>query len=217
MSTHEPSYYIGDPGPIAAGAPYTFFLPSSEELAAIQAGDLVKLLFQYEQQIEKWGAERMWVTVEGHDGELLWGSLSNEPDEPTSPLKHGDRIEFERRQILAIVWDDPTTAPEPPDYREYWERCLVDDCVLEGAEPVEYLYREEPELAEEGDEYPDSGWRIRGRQSETTDKEMEDRKIQYVAIGAVLNRDDSWLPLIDAPIGSAFMRDFENGDYVSCS
>jgi hypothetical protein len=42
---------------------------------------------------------------------------------------------------------------------------------------------------------------------------MGERGAAYVALGAVLNRDDSWLELIDAPIGSAFMRDFETGAY----
>ena len=29
----------------------------------------------------------------------------------------------------------------------------------------------------------------------------------------MLNRDDSWLELIDAPVGSAYMRDFDAGRY----
>lgn len=213
MSDERPHYFIADPRPIAAGAPYTFFLPSAAEIAAIGVGDLVKLMFEYEHQTEKWGGERMWVKVGGYEGERLWGSLANEPDEPTSFLRHGEKIEFQRHHALAIVWENPEAAPKQENYREYWDRCLVDDCVLDGSEPVEYFYREEPEMAQDGDNYPDSGWRIRGRQGDATDEEMENRKLSYVALGAVLNRDDSWLSHIDAPIGSAFMRNFETGNY----
>jgi hypothetical protein len=214
MDIEPPRYLIVDPAPLAARAPYTFFLPSAAEVAAIAEKDLVKLLFEYDHEIEKWGAERMWVKVTDVDGHRLAGTLANDPDEPTSPLEHGERIEFTRDQVLSIVWEHPDAAPQPEDYREYWDRCLVDDCVLDGTEPVEYIYREEPGMAQEGDKYPDSGWRIRGRQGDATDEDMEERKFSYVAIGAVLNHDDSWLPLIDVPVGAAFMRDFESGEYV---
>lgn len=39
-------YTLDDPRPIAEGAPYTFYLPSTEEIAAVGPGDLVKLLFE---------------------------------------------------------------------------------------------------------------------------------------------------------------------------
>jgi hypothetical protein len=84
---------------------------------------------------------------------------------------------------------------------------LVDDCVLYEGVPVEYLYREMPDMQQDGDKYADSGWRIRGRQGAATDAEMDERKLSYVALGAVLNRDDSWIGWIDAPIGTALMRD----------
>jgi hypothetical protein len=90
---------------------------------------------------------------------------------------------------------------------------MVDACILDDGVPVEYLYREEPDLAGPDDKHPDSGWRIRGRQGELTDDEMDDREAAYVAVGAVLNRDDSWLHLVDAPTGSAFRRDSASGIY----
>ena len=210
----EAGYDILDPRPIAAEAPYTFFLPSPSEIAAVGKGDLVKLLFDYAHQTEKWASERMWVIVGSCDGDDLRGVLDNNPDEPTSPLKAGDQLAFKRHDILAIEWDNPNAAPSAADYREYWDRCLVDQCVLDGQEPVEYIYREEPDMASNDDKHADSGWRIRGRADSATDAEFDERKVAYVALGAVLNRDDSWIGWIDAPNGTALIRDFETDTYV---
>lgn len=207
-------YEIMDPRPVAEEAPYTYFLPSSEEIAAVGEGDLVKLVFDYLVEIEEWATERMWVTVTEVAGNSLAGTLDNEPYEPHSPLKVGGNVTFSRHEIIDVLWKEPGRAPCRPERREYWERCLVDACVLDGEEPVEYLYREEPDMGDDGDTYPDSGWRIRGRQGQTSDAEMEARKAVYVALGAVLNRDDSWLHLIDADVGKSYMRDFEAGEYL---
>ncbi len=214
--TVDPSFYLPDPRAVAANAPYTFFLPSDAEIAAVGKDDLVKLTFDYPHQTEKWSGERMWVIVEESDivsGSLL-GKLDNIPDEPYSSLKLGQLIHFERFHILAIQWAHPEAAPQPSEYPEYWDRCLVDQCVLDGEEPVEFIYREEPDMAQEGDTYPDSGWRVRGRMGEATDEELDARKLQYVALGAVLNRDDSWVNHIHDPIGTALMRDFTTDTFI---
>jgi hypothetical protein len=207
-------YNICDPRPIAVEAPYTFFLPSPLEIAAVSTGDTVKLIFNYPHQTEKWEGERMWVIVDQANGETLRGFLDNDPDEPTSPLKAGDEIVFWRHQIIDVHWKDPASSPPPAEYRQYWDRCLVDQCVLDGQEPVEYLYREEPDIAAVNDKYPDSGWRIRGRMGPATDVEMEKREAAYVALGAVLNRDDSWIAWIDSPVGTSLIRDFSTNEYV---
>ena len=213
MSTATgPGYFIADPRPIAADAPYTFFVARPEEVAAVAQGDLVQLTFMYDPPGDQYEAERMWVTVTGVGGDFLTGRLDSEPEE--SRLKKGDAVTFRRHDIIHVYFEDAARVPPPDTRREYWERCLVETCVVDGEQPVEYIYREAPDLAGEGDKYPDSGWRIRGRRGEATIEAYDARDVQYVALGLVLNRDDSWLHLIDAPVGSRFSRDFGTGQYL---
>lgn len=210
MSEEHP-FHLRDADDAAAESPYTFFVPSLEERVAVAPGDLVKLGFEYEWETQEYGGERMWVRVTGRTGLQFTGNLDNEPFE--AGLEHGMAVSFGVKHILAILWSDPTAHPQPPDYPEYWDRCLVDSCVVDDGVPVEFIYREEPDLKEEGDKYPDSGWRIRGKQDDPRADPIDDRKVEYLALGAVLNRDDSFLLLLDQPIGSAFMRNFETGRY----
>ncbi len=79
---------------------------------------------------------------------------------------------------------------------------MVDGCILAG-EPLDYLYCEEPDMTRQGDRYPDSGWRIRAAPDAI---ERDESGPEYIALGRVLNQDDRWLHLIDAPVGSAFQR-----------
>lgn len=87
-------------------------------------------------------------------------------------------------------------------------------CDPDGWRKIEFLYREEPEPPREGDKFPDSGWRIESDPPELSNVESGSPPFSYVALGAVLNRDDSWLHLIDEPVGSAFERDPGTGRFV---
>lgn len=207
---------------LRARAPYTFFLPHHSLIEAVRVGDLAKVGFDYDPPGEKYDAERMWVHVDQIEGPQYTGHLVNEPNEPKPIVKYGDEVTFTRDNILDVLLVDQTRFPafeedqgrypKLPKERQYWTRCLVDDCVLYDGIPVEYIYREDSEELE-NDRYPDSGWRIRGRQGDATDEEMDQRKASMVALGAVLNEDDSWLHLIDEPVGSAFKRNFGTGAY----
>ncbi|MEQ1689453.1 MAG: DUF2185 domain-containing protein [Sphingopyxis sp.] len=146
------------------------------------------------------------------NGPELNGKLETQPDEAYLTL--GEFVIFTHGNIIDIVWAEPDLAPLRDKQRDYWDRCLVDECILDADVKVEYIYRESRTLTEEGDQYPDSGLRIRGAAEGATDEEIDQRAIAYVALGAVLNRDDSWLPLIDEPEGCAFMRNFDTGEYL---
>lgn len=209
-----PAYVLDDPRPIARSAPYTYFLPSAERLAAIEPGDLVQLLFRSLALSPKYAVERMWVLVQLVAGDGLVGVLESTPFDMPG-LEKGERVRFERHHSISVTYKDASKEDRIPHprRREYWERCLVDQCVLDEDVPVGFLYREVPESIREGDKYPDSGWRIRGDARGITPEDLDARKCTFVALGAVLNRDDTWLSLIDEPIGSRFVRNFATSTF----
>ncbi|WP_165185737.1 immunity protein Imm33 domain-containing protein [Caulobacter soli] len=207
-------YSLDDPRPIALAAPYTFPLPSEAEGQALTPGELVKLMFRSDPPGRKWDAERMWVKVTEVSPDGLVGVLDNDPyDMPQ--LRAGARIAFQAHHVIDIEWGDAAkgamfVAPQ----RQIWDRCMVDRCVIEEGVAVSYVYRETPDLDQEDDKFPDSGWRVRGDWRGLTDDEIDAREVDYVAIGVVLNKDDSWLHLLHEPVGSAFIRDFETDLFV---
>ena len=194
-------YELIDPRPLAKSAPYTFFLPTQDEIESLEHGDLVKLIFQSKPASPRWEAEKMWVTVKEIQSVKLIGILSNIPSDMPQ-LKPGDQIEFESFHIIDVSRPNAIEGVElHNDHRDY------------GDVPVGFLYREEPVPQGSDSEFVDSGWRIRGDQRGETNQTLDSRTTSFVAMGAVLNRDDSWLPLIDAPVGSRYSRDFSTGEY----
>ena len=77
-------------------SPESFPIPSEGARADVQAGDLVKLIFEPSTGI----AERMWVTVTT-GGDQLVGTLNSDPAE-LHGLRAGDAVPFERRHVIAI-------------------------------------------------------------------------------------------------------------------
>lgn len=52
-------YELTDPRPIAAEAPYTFYLPSSDVIASLEQGDFVKVIMRSIPPSENYDAERV--------------------------------------------------------------------------------------------------------------------------------------------------------------
>lgn len=205
---------VRDPRPIAAESPYTFFIPSEDRLAAIEPGDYVKIIIASIPAGRKYDAERLWLEVTDAPGDDMIGNLDNDPSD-IPQLRSGDSIRFKRWHVIDYIWLDQAKEERFPVIasKQKWERCLVDRQVLDGTARIGFLYREEPDMTREGDKYPDSGWRIRADVHQLSDEEYSNPASDYIAIGKVLNKDDSWLHLIDAPVGSAYLRDPDTGEF----
>ena len=77
--------------------PTTFKIPSADERRGVRPGDWCKLGFHADA-----GVERMWVKVtSAGDANAYAGSLDNKPT--IVPLKLGDEVAFEPRNILDIL------------------------------------------------------------------------------------------------------------------
>lgn len=209
-------YQILDPRPIATRATkYTYFLPPPERIAAVSESDLVKVTMRPIPPSDKWEAERVWVKVLSATTDWLEGTLENEPFDMPLIVK-GATIRIPRTHIVAVIFQNPDIEATLPidNRRQFWERCLVDQAVLDGMLPVHAVWREHPDLTKPDDEFTDSGWRIRGDMRGATEEQLRERKFAYVALGAVLNNDDSWIDLIDEPVGADYEKDFDRGVFV---
>lgn len=208
-----PGIALDDPRPIAASAPYTYDMPWPEELAALESGDGVQAIFREVAGGRRYSAERMWVLIDAIEDGFVVGRLDNEPfDMPSIKLHYPVRIPL--THVISCTYREGKSRPEVPERRSYWDRCFVDACVVEGRSHLDYFYREEPDMTDEGDEYPDSGWRIRGTAEAIEEDERLGQKPMYIALGKVLNADDRWLHLIDREVGCAFQWDPERDDYI---
>jgi len=208
-----PGIALNDPRPIAASARYTYEMPFAEEIEALEPEDGVKAIFRETAGGREFDAERMWVTIERIEDGFVVGKLDNDPFDMPS-MKAGDPVRLPLTHVIAVTFKAGKAWPDTPYRRTYWERCLVDACVVEGRSYADYIYREVPEMAEDGDKYPDSGWRIRGSEEMIEEDKRLDKGPLYIAVGKVLNADDRWLHLIDEGVGTAFQWDAARSDYV---
>jgi len=208
------TYEIDDVREKAEKNPYTFYLPSKLRINAIEVDDCVKVVIRSIPRSYEYEAERIWVDVTKINGDSFQGKLANVPfDIPQLGLE--DLIVFKSWHIIDVQWKNPEkekTIPVEPS-KQVWDRCLVDQEVLDGTARIGYLYREEPSMGQDDDKYPDSGWRIRADSSELTQEQYDNPNPAYIALGKVLNQDDSWLHLINADIGSRYLRNQDTNEF----
>jgi len=87
-------------------SPESFELPSESKRQNLARGDCVKLIFRMLNKINEIEVERMWVDVEGKDGNYYIGSLNNEPFSDVD-LASEDRVIFEARHVIQIYDEKP--------------------------------------------------------------------------------------------------------------
>ena len=199
-----PSWHLTDAADLAARHPYTFYKSPPEAIAQVRPGEVVKLIFAFHSDDPHApGAERMWVlvdTLEPHG--RFTGKLDNMPGY-IQDLQAKDPVAFEARHIINTQHDDDDNL-----VNRYAGLCFVTKRVLEDGAPVGYLYREEPDNAD------DSGWRFTAN-DESDDYMHDSANVALVSLGAVLSVDDRFIKLLDAPAGAAFAFDRNTQAFVA--
>ena len=199
-----PSWHLADAAELAARHPYTFYKSPPEAIAQVRPGEVVKLIFAFHSDDPHApGAERMWVlvdTLEPHG--RFTGKLDNMPGY-IQDLQAKDPVAFEARHIINTQHDDDDNL-----VNRYAGLCFVTKRVLEDGAPVGYLYREEPDNAD------DSGWRFTAN-DESDDYMHDSANVALVSLGAVLSVDDRFIKLLDAPAGAAFAFDRNTQAFVA--
>ncbi|MEP3453638.1 DUF2185 domain-containing protein [Tateyamaria sp.] len=190
-----------DPRSTQEENPYTFFVPSEAEKNALVGGDLVKLIFE-SCDPNGGSVERMWVIYRDRDENGWYGQLDNEPFD-IEGLSRGDEIHFKDFNIVG-VWDTKIDSMDDED--RYFARCHVDQRIIDGSARIGRLERRKPKWfwwwQRKHQRFSDTGWHIFAEDNST----HKSAKMSYLAIGVVLNKDDSYLRLLDAPVGACLVR-----------
>lgn len=204
------SWHLQDPSDLRESAKYTFAFPSAKAIAKLRVGHLVKLGFQFEPAVEGYSAERMWVSVHSRneDGQFT-GTLQDTPHF-IKDLKPGAMVTFEEKHVIGD--DLPADDDDDDIVSRYYPRCLVTRRVLYDGAKVTCLHREVPDPRGQGPIAGDSGWRLLAG-DETPEYMSNPENVFYVSLGAVLNRDDRFVHLLDSPIGSEFEFDESTGAF----
>ncbi|WP_183581124.1 immunity protein Imm33 domain-containing protein [Mucilaginibacter sp. X5P1] len=187
--------------------PYTFYRPPDEIIDSLKPGDLVKLIFRFESdEPDVPAAERMWVIIEiiNEDGSFV-GKLNNDPFH-IKDIKLGNKVRFSRQHIIQYNTLNDLDIKDTNDISKYLKKCFVSNHIMHDGYKVGRLYWEEPEDENE------TGWTFMG-DYETQEYVDDSKNLQYIAIGKVLNIDDSFINLLDEPVGSEFVRDDITGTF----
>lgn len=201
------SWQLSNAEELAKEFKYTFYKPSRKITNQLEIGNIAKVTFEFNSNNEDHpSAERMWIQITEVKEDGFVGLLDNSPFY-IHDLYAGDLVEFEHKHII----DHDLDVTEPNLVDKYINRCFATSKVLYDNHKVHYLYREEPMEKDPERDYEDTGWRIMA--GDETDEYMDNSEnIHLVSLGAVLTRDDSYIELLDAPIGSAFEKN-EKGKF----
>ena len=202
---------IEDPRPMAEKFRYHCALPSEECLNAIRQGDSVTVKISLPNTVQLATSSNKNVSFEvlSVTSDSFKGLMRIPPDWPASDSDI--LIELPKWAVKVVEFADPAykhLAELPRDKYPDW--CLIhtwgDRLEELRLTDAEFLYREKPKTSPENETRPDSGWRVSRYSRPMADEDVYLDRVRYVPICVALDVDDSWLYLIDKPIGSAFKR-----------
>jgi hypothetical protein len=109
-SLEDHGFVLGNGEEYHARAPSTFYIPPREERENVQPGELVKLMFKYEDGMDAPG-ERMWVVVTERTDEGYYGILANTPAlvELDENYRWGIEVPFKPEHIINLEDADDET------------------------------------------------------------------------------------------------------------
>lgn len=83
------------------------------------------------------------------------------------------------------------------------EGCLATDEITVNGRPVGYMYREEP-----SNTMPDSGWRFfAGDESDEYVNDVNESHVELYSLNTICNYSPDIIPLLHAPVGTAYFRE----------
>jgi hypothetical protein len=201
------SWHLEDADPRAQTARYTFYKPSRRVIEKLKPGNCCKLIFRFaSSDLTHPAAERMWVIIDEVNGGQFTGRLDNDPYYITD-IKAGDAVDFGPEHIIDVDVEDD----EPNLAKGFLDRRLVTKRIIDQGARVGFFVREEP-LDDDINGYKDSGWRFSAGDEDQAYLDAP-CNCQFLSLGWVLNKDDSFLDLLSEPVGAAFVRDEKTGKF----
>ena len=182
-------------------APRTFSIPRSEQRAALQPGDLVKLIFEADQPSPTGvTAERMWVRVQERRSSRYLGVLDNTPSF-IADLAAGAGVEFGPEHVAAL--HESTSGLGLP----YGKWAIVSRrVVIEGAWPAEL--RREPAPGPEW-----SGWFILDGTEDAAFR-SDQQNFRPVLVDDLVRQFRVLDSVLDEPVGSQWRWHADRWKYV---
>jgi Uncharacterized protein conserved in bacteria (DUF2314) len=201
-------WYLGNAEREHAENPRSFFIPSAEERDSLSDGDLARLMFnRHEREKGEPSGERMWVEVDGREGDEYIGTLTNQPVF-IRDIGAGDKVRFGPEHVIAV---------QDERWADYEDKCvlvpgrLLDDDSLEPEWATHHPEDEERELA---DGRRPSGWDlVIGDESEEEFNDTSNHRLPD--LGWVMERYPAFGDLVRSGArDGTWRRDPETGRYV---
>ena len=204
-------FNILDPRPLAKQCPYLAGLPKVECLNMISKSDTVTVRFRWLERprrpYEHYHSEHVSLEVLSVTPNYFEGRMTVPSDwpQPSSDVV----IKFAKWAVTGVSFADPKYQPlaELPQ-EKYATGCLMDNYLVV-ARKVQHIFRDEPKIWRNDKISADSGWRV-----STGSTFLDTGDVDYRPLYSALTCDNSWLHLIDQPVGSAFKRDEKTGLFI---